>query len=439
MIINIIGCGPTGLTIAWELSKLDTFDIRVYDKKQGPGGSWWEPTNNERNLHSHRSLFKSFVNTRCLLSEMNLNWDEYFIKSNESFIPTIMSNLKLKDYVILFLYWIEFLLFPTRSKYVSLKEKLYCNISDKGARLLSCMSYVFDGVDWDVMTCYEFFKTLDFISFTPNMYTQRINGSFINDRISKELIKNKVSFYYDKEVIDIDYENSILHFKDGSVINDGLTILCIDHHSAINLVKNNWGENIDDILRHSMYGSINVLLYYEENIQCDNHLKSAIDTPWKILTSKLNDTNIISCVLCDTITKSPTTGLTILESPPEELIKEVINQLNIETPLNSKICWGVNWNGKKWVHTQTSGVISKYGTIPFFGKNKHIALCGMMSNRDAPFASIEAAIEVGKRFVKEYFNPNVHINRPLYLTNVIFVITLLIFIYFFCKIVRQNN
>ena len=67
------------------------------------------------------------------------------------------------------------------------------------------------------------------------------------------------------------------------------------------------------------------------------------------------------------------------------------------------IGWGSGWVGEKWVHKQSSMVLSTLGPLPFFGKNKRVALCGMMSDRSTPFACIEAAVEVGKKFCSQNF------------------------------------
>ena len=91
--INIIGAGPTGIAIAWELSKMNCFDIHLYDTKSSIGGSWWEPLDENRDLHSHRSVFKSYVNTLQFFDEIGLNWDDVFEKSGDNYLRTFFNNL----------------------------------------------------------------------------------------------------------------------------------------------------------------------------------------------------------------------------------------------------------------------------------------------------------------------------------------------------------
>ena len=80
MKIHIIGAGPTGMSLAWEIIHSgEEHDITIYDRKMSSGGSWWEPGVEVRDLHAHRVLFdRAFVNTKSLFDEMNIDWDEMF-------------------------------------------------------------------------------------------------------------------------------------------------------------------------------------------------------------------------------------------------------------------------------------------------------------------------------------------------------------------------
>jgi hypothetical protein len=56
----------------------------------------------------------------------------------------------------------------------------------------------------------------------------------------------------------------------------------------------------------------------------------------------------------------------------------------------------------------------------------------MMSPRDIPFASIEAAVEVGKRFTRDHFGIG-KVHRPLMLTRLFVIILIVILILKFIK------
>ena len=54
MKIHIIGAGPTGMSLAWEILRSGDHDVTIYDRKVSAGGSWWEPDVETRDLHAHR-------------------------------------------------------------------------------------------------------------------------------------------------------------------------------------------------------------------------------------------------------------------------------------------------------------------------------------------------------------------------------------------------
>jgi len=123
-------------------------------------------------------------------------------------------------------------------------------------------------------------------------------------------------------------------------------------------------------------------------------------------------TNTISCVICDLneevfrfrprchkIRSSKTTWLT--------------------TTSSIRIGWGADWEmeDKKWVFTQSSGVLSLHGQLPYFGKCPKVAMCGMMSPRETPYSSIEAGVEVSRLLSHRCFGTRRPL-KPLLLTQV---------------------
>src|SRR6056300_315470 len=111
----------------------------------------------------------------------------------------------------------------------------------------------------------------------------------------------------------------------------------------------------------------------------------------------------------------------------ENLIEQVIEQLGLVQPKNIRLGWGASWEGTQWVFDQSSGVLNPNGQLPFFGKSKKVALCGMMSHRNTPYSSIEAAIEVGRSFCSQEFGTRKP-HQPIRITLVLFVLIALILI-----------
>ena len=429
--VHIIGCGPTGMSIAWELSKLTNKNIHIYDKKLGPGGSWWEPlTENgvQRDLHSYRAVFKgSFVNTMDLFNEMGIEWTEVFGElGDKSPYGTLLNNLSPVDYWRLTSLSVRVLMAPWMYKEVTVKEAVG-DLSHGGQKVISSLPYLMDGVSWDVMSAYEFVKSFDWVGMGTHE-TQIVSGAVMSHHMERVLKARGVHFHYDKEILGVSYKTDGTYeavFSDtDSTLKGGLLVLAVDHGAARWLIGDNWGASAHRKLEKTVYKSITFLLEYDTPQSLPSDTEMLANTPWHILASVLEDGKTICCVLVDFESRSPLTGLTIGETPPGPLITEVLRQSGL--PRTSyRMCWGSEWDGDRWVHKQTSGIPCD---IPFFGKNPSVALCGMMSPRGTPFASIEAAIEVGRLFTQECFGVGRPL-RPFLVTDLIkLLITILVIV-----------
>jgi hypothetical protein len=173
------------------------------------------------------------------------------------------------------------------------------------------------------------------------------------------------------------------------VIKDGLLVLCVDNSPALKLIGDNWGPDADKKLRASTYGAINVILDYDTPITIKTDLEISMTTKWNLQPKVLSDNKTLSCVICDLSEE-------VLASDPETLKREVIKQLKVPEPVKARIGWGSEWKDNKWEFSQSSGVLSLHGQLPFFGKCTKVAMCGMMSPRNTPYSSIESATEVSR-------------------------------------------
>ncbi len=96
MKIHIVGAGPTGMSIAWELKKFTDHEVFVYDKKLSAGGSWWEPSVDTRDMHAHRIVFdRAFINTKSLFKEMDISGMIY-LKKLKPIMPISFVNIFLR-------------------------------------------------------------------------------------------------------------------------------------------------------------------------------------------------------------------------------------------------------------------------------------------------------------------------------------------------------
>jgi hypothetical protein len=422
MKIHIVGAGPTGMSLAWEICRTGEHDVTVYDRKVSAGGSWWEPDMEVRDLHAHRIVFdRAFINTQSLFREMGISWDEMFRpKDNGEHINYVFRSLKPKDYGTLVSLFSRVLTQPKKYKTISLKDAVG-TLTESGQACIEHLPLIMDGVTWDVMTAYEFVQNLNHVALSRPC-TQRVSGKVMCDAMEEALLNIGVNFVFGTELNGVEYgEDSFrASFSNGTVIDDGMLFLCLDNSPAFKLMGDNWGSDMVKNVRDSTYGAINILLDYEKVPEIKSDLEVAATTKWNLQPKLLYGTKTISCVICH-LTEE------ILATDPEILKAEVVKQLGIPKPKEVRIGWGAEWNGEKWEFSQSSGVLSLDGQLPFFGKCSKVAMCGMMSPRHTPYSSIEAGIEVSRTLSHQCFGTREPL-RPILLSQVILITIVLLIV-----------
>jgi hypothetical protein len=421
MKIHIIGAGPTCMSLAWEILRSGEHDVTIYDRKLSAGGSWWEPSVEFRDLHAHRIVFdKAFINTRSLFDEMGIEWNRIFqqVSKNEQF-KFFFKSLSFKDYGTLISLFSRVLTQPEKYKSISLKDAVGV-LSEKGQKCIEHFPLIMDGVTWSVMSAYEFVKNLDHTALS-GMFTQRESGKVMCDAMEEALINAGANFIFGAELKSIDYgdDNYIATFADETILNDGMLFLCIDNSPALKLLGDNWGPDAEKKVRESTYGAINVIIEYAEPVELKTDIEIVSQTRWRLQPKVLSDGKTISCVICDI-------GEEIMNSNPDVLKQEILNQLGLPEPDDIRVAWGADWEDNKWTFSQSSGVLSLHGQLPFFGKCSKVAMCGMMSPRHTPYSSIEAGVEVSRHLSHRCFGTRQPL-KPLLLSQLIlFIVVLLI-------------
>lgn len=412
MAINIIGAGPTGVTIAWELSGMG-HEVHVWEKHDTCGGSWWEPED-VRDMHAPRVLFKrAYINFRNILKEMGLKWDDYFTKSDsvEKSLDAVIKYFSFKEYLKILKLIIKSKSDPEWAK----STTLYEFFNGSANPLIEVLPMVIDGVTWDRMTIWEFVDSID-TTLMSTPYTQNGSGRKMGKDMELALKSRSVIFHFNEELMDINYKDDsyMATFRSGKTISDDTMILAIDPGPAKLFVKDNWGPDAKITLDEITYGSVNVLLFYEDPPIIETDVGVLAENGGKIFPVWIEQ-NILSCSIFRPC------GI-----PPERLVSWVCRMIGAPLPDDQKICWGSKWNGSIWEYEQTGGIYTP-NPIPVWGKCPHVAMVGMMSPREISFASIEAAVEVGRRFVKDNYDGQ----GAVYSTTAsTFIIMLFIIIFF---------
>jgi|TARA_B110000902_G_scaffold36466_1_gene38504 hypothetical protein len=429
MKIHIIGAGPSGMSLAWEFLRAGNNDITIYDRKISAGGSWWEPDTESRDLHAHRIVFdEAFVNTQSLFSEMNIKWNDIFQPvDKKEYLHAAFKSIGVRDYTTIISLFSRVLARPDKYKGISLRDAVG-TLSENGQNYIEHLPLIMDGVTWDVMSAYEFVKNIDHTSLST-MHTQKVSGKVMCDAMENCLLNNGINFVFGAEMTSIEYHSDGYSAKlsNGEIINDGMLFLCVDNSPALKLLGDNWGPDAEKKLRGSTYGAINVLIDYDRKPTLKTDLEIVSTTEWDLQPKVLFGTNTISCVICN-LTEN------VLSSNPDMIKREVLKQLGLPEPVDIRIGWGAKWNGKSWDFSQSSGVLSLYGQLPFFGKCPTVAMCGMMSPRNTPYSSIEAAIEVSRSLSHEIFGSRkplkpLPLSRFLLYTVLLLILIVLVLVY----------
>ncbi len=427
MRVHVIGAGPTGMSVAWEILRSTDHEVTIYDRKESAGGSWWEPSGGKRDLHAHRIVFdNAFVNTNSLFEEMGIEWDDMFQLADTDVYKTVFKNLKPVDYLTLASLAIRVLTQPEKYKGISLKDALG-ELSESGEKLLKALPLIMDGVVWETMSAFEFVKSFDHVGLSKQ-HVQKVSGKIMSDKMQKALVEKGAKFIFGRDLEKVYYEKDGYEatFTNKTKIKGDLLVLCIDNSKAIQLVGENWGKDTLKKISPSTYGCINILLDYDEQIRLPkSDLEYAMETEFNLQPVVLSDEKTVSCVICNLTDE-------VLSTDPETLKNEVIKQLCVPQPASIRIGWGSYWKDGKWSFEQSSGVLSLHGQVPFYGESSKVALCGMMSERKTPYSSIEAAIEVGRSFCHETFETRRPL-QPVLITHVLFILIVLFLIIIYTR------
>lgn len=427
MRVHIVGAGPTGMSLAWEILRTgDDHEITIYDRKSSAGGSWWEPDEEVRDLHAHRIVFdKAFVNTQDLFKEMGIQWNELFQPVKNEPYSFIFRSLSFKDYGTLTSLAVRVLTQPEKYKSISLKDAVG-ELSEDGQKVIEHLPLIMDGVTWDVMSAFEFVKSFDDVALSKP-YTQRVSGKVMCDAMQNALENHDVLFEFEKELKDVEYfeDGYKASFKDGTTIGDGILFLCLDNSPALQFLGDNWGPDADSKVRTSTYGCINILLDFDEPVTLKHDLEIAANTKWNLQPVVLSDGKTISCVICDLSEE-------IITSDPVKIREHVLSELDVPLPKSIRFGWGAEWNGEKWIFSQSSGVLNLNGQLPFFGKCPNVAMCGMMSPRNTPYSSIESAVEVSRALSHKCFGTreplhNIMLTQVLLMSFIVLIVLILLY------------
>jgi hypothetical protein len=384
----IVGGGPTGLTLAWCLSKYGN-KVALIDKNDSLGGC--------HRVHRVNGLFSEhgprvydYNNILGqILNEMNLNFYNLFTKYNvvsaTSSSSQITNKLSMRELLII-LY--RFLLINKNDKNITTLEfMIQYNFSSKAIQFIDALCRLISGINSDNYLLYDFLYNINSFAFAKMYQPKNPNDTHLFKFWGDALIKQNVDIYLNTTVNNItNNSNKIISIICNNIELKGNNfILAIPPYNITQILNSIPNNQIKDAFGELTKWSndTNYIIHIPIIFHWNNKLNlkkiwgfPSAETAWELIFIVLSDymdfnddrslTVISICI--NKHKKSDYTNKTPNEtSNKDELITETFRQLQIIFPNLPKASYALvsqnNHNGKEWVPNDTAFAVSKYGFI----------------------------------------------------------------------------
>lgn len=466
----IVGTGPTGLTLAWYLAKLNK-KILLVEKENSIGGCHRvRRVNNLFTEHGPRIYLNNYLNTITWLTDMNLNFYDIFTRfyfSLTSIGGESLSHFTILELLKMTVSYIKFMFNSSPMKKITMLEySNQNNFSDDAKDYIDRLCRMTDGAGIDRYTLYEFFELLN-QNTLYNIYQPKLpNDVGLFRHIYQKLIETKnVKIKLNTDVIKINHKNS--EIKSLTISGNNRLgeveakkfILAIPPLALLTILKNSRMENIfSPILMDKLGYNINEWVEetkYINYIPITFHWSKKLNlkkvfgfpkTEWGVVFTVLSDYMNFDNPLSETVIStaitmpnkySSVTNKTANESSVEELKEEVLRQLrvsfpNLPLPTVAILSPGVYFDNHKnqWKTVDSSFVFTKEGYLNKI-QYKNLYNIGTHNGRSHyAFTSMESAVTNAFYLLNKLEQNNIVIKEPFTLNKLIliFLVTIIIII-----------
>lgn len=379
MVLHVIGAGPSGVAVSWHMAKRGE-EVHLWEKRDLPGGSWWTPDHSEdADRHAARVLFRDGQpNWFKLLQEMGLDYNTYYEPNKDAVSESIQSMIKhlsLHDHLVVAGTLLCAGASQGWSKTTSLHDALVGKMSKEGLSFINALATTVDGVQADRMTVWELAESIN-RTFLSGAWTERVQGRKLGEDLALCLRRVGIQMHMNTGLLNIDPPQ--LTFEGGHRVTlrrKDKVVLCLDPAACVPYVEKFWGLQVDNRV---IYGSRSFLLKYP---------KRFVLPPTQESLMRSNNSFIAAWV--------PGVGTTLHVADFNRgwhSMEHLVGTLGIPAPVDWREC------------TETQDMSSAIWTahpIPTRSRNHRIHMVGMLSPRDTPYASVEAAVEVALRWCGE--------------------------------------
>lgn len=473
----IIGAGPSGLTLAYLLSKIGKKCI-IIDENQNIGGCHRVTRiNGLFSEHGPRIYSSSFKNVINLLKSMNI--DFYNLFTPYKFTISNIGNYSLKKFNFnelksFILHYLYMIFKPEHGKNTSMKHFMETNLFTKNTKdYVDRLCLLTDGASSEKYSLNKFFQLVN-QQFLHTIYQPKNPNDTSLFKLWKEhLINNNVEFLLNTSVVELNGNiNKVDSVKVyNKTYNKFLTIsaqnfiMCIPPKPLLklllsnNIYSNSFGniESFTEWIYKSTYTNYIPIAFHWDKITNLKDIWGFPKTEWGIAFivlsnyMKFNDPRskmVISTCVTKPDSLSSYINKTANQCDQNELKKEVFRQLKIsfpELPEPSFIIINPNVNkiNNKWIEPDTA-FIQTYNNKPlsaFSEITKNLYQVGTQNgNSKYSFTTMESAVTNSIVFANKIEPETLKIIKKtdsIELNDIIKCLLLIIFVILLIKIIKQ--
>ncbi len=415
----IVGAGPTGLTLALYLAKLNK-KIIVIEKENTIGGI--HRVKRENGLfteHGPRIYLNNFVNFMQILNILGTSFQQLFTKYNYQLLSIAgksIQNFNIKELIILS-YKLITINSINRKQTVLEFAKEY-NFSQQAINYMDRLCRLSDGASSKRYTIYQFIQLINQNSLN-SVYIPKLPNDISLFAIWKQkLQKLGVKFLLNTKLIDMNYKGRIIidaSFKSKDKqfkLAANNYILAIPPRPLIRFleksnIKHAYGDHqsIKNWAYKSRYLTyITVAFHWNQKINLPK-IWGFPSNQWGIIyivytdymKFKHKDSKTVIIASISKHVKSSYINKTPNQCNQLELKNEVLRQLkdsfpNLPKPTHSILNQNT-YKNNKWISNDSAFMLTKHGYLDPFEKYTNLFSCGTHNGySDYAFTSIESAV-----------------------------------------------
>lgn len=395
----IVGGGPSGLSLAYELSKFG-YSVQVIEKDDQLGGSW--KSNFDQNGYFQETSPKVFIEgpyTKKLLKSLNINENEFRgvygtrIETILKLTSTMYNHFSPLDYIK---YLYGYLYITVHDK-KTLQEFIdHAGMSEKGRLFMRIISSVLEQSPSQT-NARDFFIGLDpFITIKQMIDTNKWHREIEKSIVSQGNIVQKSASVKSINKINNGFSVNTLN----GVFYAKKVVLATQSDAIANILQaspgleNNWGpiEKIQEWSQSTHYSSFGFQLHFDTIVEFPEQWCWSCQDSWNIIilpvsnwltkfSNRQNIKTVWSCCIVNLDDKSSVTSKTVNEtSEYQEVLDEAMRQIrqypNIPEPFKITTSKGLYHNGKKWISANTGFSTGKHYRLKMEGANPGLYALG---------------------------------------------------------------